>query len=218
MRIEKYVHSCLLMIKDGKRLLFDPGIFSFNEGRVKPEQFSDVDAIVITHTHSDHLDEKALGAIVKASGAEVIGNSEVAAKLADFQVSVIADGETRTVGPFSLRAITVPHAPILQDRMPEVTAFVIDERILHVVDSFDEKLLTHQGMDLAILPIMAPFLTEVLVRDFAKALKPKAVFPVHDGYAREFFVVSRHKTYHEFLAREGIAFHPVSGVGEGIEV
>ena len=36
MRIEKFVHSCLRLTLDGKRLLFDPGKFSFVDGRVDP--------------------------------------------------------------------------------------------------------------------------------------------------------------------------------------
>ncbi len=49
MKISKYIHSCLLLEKQGFKLLIDPGKFSFAEGLVKPADFKDVDAIIITH-------------------------------------------------------------------------------------------------------------------------------------------------------------------------
>jgi len=55
-KITKYIHSCLLFEKDGFKLLFDPGKFTFAEGLVSPEMFSDISAVIITHNHPDHLD------------------------------------------------------------------------------------------------------------------------------------------------------------------
>jgi hypothetical protein len=49
MRITKYIHSCLLVEKGLDKILFDPGKFSFVEGLVKPAQFHDLSAIVLTH-------------------------------------------------------------------------------------------------------------------------------------------------------------------------
>ncbi len=37
MKITKYIHSCLLLEKDTDKILFDPGKFSFAEGKVKPK-------------------------------------------------------------------------------------------------------------------------------------------------------------------------------------
>jgi L-ascorbate metabolism protein UlaG (beta-lactamase superfamily) len=51
MKIYKYLHSCLVFEQDGYKLLFDPGNFTFIEDREKPENFADVDAMIITHIH-----------------------------------------------------------------------------------------------------------------------------------------------------------------------
>ena len=64
MRIEKFVHSCLRLTLHGKRLLFDPGKFSFVDRRVDPRDLSDVDFSLFTHGHPDHLDCEALRTIV----------------------------------------------------------------------------------------------------------------------------------------------------------
>ena len=55
MQISKYLHSCLLFEQEDDKLLFDPGNYSFIEGRVTPETFRDVSTVVITHSHPDHL-------------------------------------------------------------------------------------------------------------------------------------------------------------------
>jgi L-ascorbate metabolism protein UlaG (beta-lactamase superfamily) len=57
MIITKLVHSCLLVEKDGKRALVDPGEFSWNSGIVDQEKLRDIDYVVITHAHADHIDE-----------------------------------------------------------------------------------------------------------------------------------------------------------------
>lgn len=104
MRIAKHIHSCLLFEHEGEKLLFDPGRFSFVEGRVTPETFGDIATVVITHDHPDHLDVPSLHRIVERSGATVLGNGEVAAKLRPegIEVSVHEEG-TRQCGAFSLR-------------------------------------------------------------------------------------------------------------------
>lgn len=43
MKISKFLHSCLLVEKDGGKLLFDPGKFSLVEGLVRTEEFRDID-------------------------------------------------------------------------------------------------------------------------------------------------------------------------------
>ncbi|MGI8786239.1 MAG: hypothetical protein ACR2HG_00575 [Pyrinomonadaceae bacterium] len=46
MKITKYIHSCLVIEKGLDRILFDPGLFSFVEGAVKPNQFQNIQAIL----------------------------------------------------------------------------------------------------------------------------------------------------------------------------
>jgi L-ascorbate metabolism protein UlaG (beta-lactamase superfamily) len=110
MRIAKHVHSCLLLEDGGARLLFDPGRFSFMEGRVHPEQFGDVSYVVLTHNHPDHIDVQALKRILELSNAEVIGNGEIASVLQPEGIAVrVLDEGTTDAGPFWLRAIPTPH-------------------------------------------------------------------------------------------------------------
>jgi len=219
MNIKKYLHSCLLLEKEGDQLLFDPGTFSFVEGLVKPDTFSQVANIIITHSHPDHLDIDALTKIVALSKATVWSTGEVAEKLAPVGIAVrkIEEG-TVQVGSFALQAIAVTHEPILADHIPGMFAFLIDGKVLNTADSFADKLLAFRGVDLLMLPVMAPFLTELTVARFVEKMQPKAILPLHDGYAKPFFVTQRYNNYEQYFSKRGINFHRLEQPGDGIDV
>ena len=219
MRITKYIHSCLLFEHEGEKLLFDPGNYSFIEGRVTPETFPDVSIVVITHNHPDHLDHDPLKRILALSGADVITNGEVAAQLRDegIDATTIEEG-THTAGTFTLRAIPTGHEAILADTVPRHTAFLVNERVLNVGDSFQDPLIPFAGVDVLVMPVMAPFLTEVGAVDFACRMRPRQIIPVHDGYAKDFFVHLRYANYSRVFTAMNIQFHPLAEPGDGVTV
>jgi hypothetical protein len=146
MRITKYIHSCLLFELNGQQLLFDPGKFSFNEGLVQPDVFKDVATVIITHDHPDHLDVDALQRIVERSGAIIISNGEVAAKLKQQGLAVqIHEEGPLDRGAFQLQALPVRHEAILDSPLPQMTAWLVNGRVLNPADSFAENLLQFAG-------------------------------------------------------------------------
>ncbi|MDP6101804.1 MAG: MBL fold metallo-hydrolase [Dehalococcoidia bacterium] len=69
-----------------------------------------VKAILITHTHQDHL--AGLEEIVAATGAPVQAHSEDAAALPISPSALVKDGDTITVGTIALKVIHTPgHTP-----------------------------------------------------------------------------------------------------------
>lgn len=115
--------------KNTDKILFDPGKFSFAEELVKPEQFVDLTAIILTHYHPDHIDDEALKQIVDNNSAAVLlTNTEVNNKLADKNIiAAVFESGTRAVGSFTVEAFDAPHAPILDSAAPQNTAYLIDE-------------------------------------------------------------------------------------------
>ena len=219
MRISKFIHSCLLFEHEGDKLLFDPGNYSFLEGRVTPEAFRDISTVVITHGHPDHLALEPLKQILALSGADVVTNGEVAATLRDegIDATTLEEG-TLTAGAFRLRAIPTPHEAILADSVPRHTAFLVDERVLNCGDSFAEPLLPYAGVEVLIMPVMAPFLTEVGAFDFARHMRPEQIIPVHDGAGIDFFLRQRHANYRKNFDAIGIRFHELAEPGAGVTV
>ncbi len=219
MRITKYLHSCLLLEHENQRMLFDPGSFSFANGEVNAAELPDIDYLVITHDHPDHLYGPAIRIIVDNSQPEIIANQEVADRLQrdTLEVTVFEEGK-RQFGAFHLEALPVTHEPILSDNVPTVTAFLINGSILNPGDSFSEDLLRFKGCELLFCPIMAPFLTEVQAFDFMKRMEPKAVLAVHDGYAKSYFVAGRQKNFQAHLEELGIGFHGLIQLGESVVI
>ena len=217
MRISKYIHSCLLFEHEGDKLLFDPGNYSFIEDRVTPETFRDVSTVVITHSHADHLALEPLKQILALSGADVVTNGEVAAMLRDegLATTTIEEG-TLTAGAFTLQAIPTPHEAILADTVPRHTAFLVNDLVLNCGDSYADPLLPFAGIDVLIMPVMAPFLTEVGAAAFARRMRPRQVIPVHDGYAKEFFVRLRHDNYDKVFTAMNIQFHKLAEPGASV--
>lgn len=217
MKITKYLHSCLLFEKENFKLLIDPGTFSFAEGFIEANEFNDVDAIVITHIHPDHLDKDNLAKIVELSDAKVYTVKQVSDELN--KTGLKSEPIPTAIGPFQLELIPVKHEGILDNPLPEMMAMVIDGKVLHPVDSFEDKLLAYTGIELLILPIMAPFTTELIVAAFADKINPKRVLPVHDGFAKPFFLKQRYANYSKHFEKQGTVFHNnMMEIGGSVEV
>ena len=137
MRVYKFMHSCLVVEEGGDKILFDPGLFSFMEGQVTPDAFRDVRTIIITHNHPDHVDVAALKKIVELSGAKVITNSETqdAFTKEGIEAMVLDEGSYQSKD-CTIRAVPANHEKILAPRMPQNTAYIINDSFLNPGDSF----------------------------------------------------------------------------------
>ncbi|GGH02879.1 MBL fold metallo-hydrolase [Mucilaginibacter phyllosphaerae] len=219
MKITKYLHSCLVFELNGFKLLFDPGKFSFAEGEVSPQMFADVQGIVITHIHPDHLDIENLKKIIALSNATVYTNTEVgnAITKAGITFNLIEEG-VYPIGPFKLQAFPVQHEPLLDNPIPQMTGFIINDKVLHPVDSMEAKLTAYQGIELLLMVTMAPFTNELRIAAFADIVKPKQILPVHDGYAKAFFIEQRYQNYKKHFSRSGIKFNEIYQVGDSITI
>ena len=219
MKISRYLHSCLVFEQDGYKLLFDPGKFSFAEDRVTPEMFADVNGIVITHIHPDHLDLSNLKKIAELSKAPIYTNTQVGDAIVKegLGYNLMEDGVFE-LGPFKLKAFPIQHEPLLDNPIPQMTGFIINDNILHPVDSMDTSLTEHPDIELLIMVTMAPFANELRIAGFADKVKPKQILPVHDGYARDFFIEQRYQNYVKHFEKAGIKFHETYQVGASINI
>jgi hypothetical protein len=65
---------------------------------------------------------------------------------------------------------------------------------------------------------MAPFLTEIGAHEFARSMRPSHVLPVHDGYARDWFLTQRYDTYEPYFEKAGMTFHRLQQPGDGFDL
>lgn len=218
MKIQKFLHSCLLIEHEGARVLFDPGTFSFIEKRVKPEDFKNIDAIFITHNHADHVDVPNLRIILKNNPAvSVYGNSDTVELLKKEGITVLVfeEGEKRIKG-LPVWAMLAQHGTVLSS-VPKNTAYIVGGKLLITGDSFDEELEKLKGVEILMLPITAPWLRSVDAAAFATAVGAKTVIPVHDGYVKDFFLTGRYNAFGAVFKEVSVDFHPLR-IGEVFEM
>lgn len=188
MRISHLGHACLLVEAAGTRVLVDPGTFSTGW-----EELGDLDAVVVTHQHPDHVDAEKLPALLEGNdGVLLRAEPETAASLADSRLGSDGDvdlaafhpGEVLQLGALTVRAVGGQHA-VIHPEVPRVgnTGLVLSapgEPVLFVPgDAYDT---TPEGVDVLALPLNAPWATSAMTVDFLRAVAPStAAVPVHDA-------------------------------------
>ncbi len=207
MIIKKYLHSCILLEKDGKRLLIDPGAFSFIEKKVTPKEIGPVDIILLTHKHLDHYHPDAIKELVSLRPAKILANHEIADLLKNegLACTVLEEGKTSKEAGFTIHALHAPHEPIPAE-CPHNLAFVIDGKILHPGDSFR----ANNSCEVLLLPIAGPWCRLVDALDYAKKLQPRLCIPIHDGIIKEFMLERMYSMCSAKLKESGIEFKPLA--------
>jgi L-ascorbate metabolism protein UlaG (beta-lactamase superfamily) len=179
MRLTHFGHAAVLIETDsGARVLVDPGTYS--EGF---ESLTGLDLILVTHPHPDHVDAARLAALREANPGAVLIADEAgaaaagAARPGDRIVSDDAPFEAAGVG---IRPIGSPHATIHPDLPPvHNTGFVIDDRVWHPGDALPAE--SAAGVDVLLLPVGGPWMKVSDAIDFARAVGPRVVVPIHQG-------------------------------------
>ncbi|HVW44224.1 MAG TPA: MBL fold metallo-hydrolase [Amycolatopsis sp.] len=178
MRLVHYGHACVLLETGTARILLDPGAFSagFDAER-------DLDAVLVTHQHFDHIDAEKLPALLKANPqAKLIvdpGSEETVTKLGlDFEI--VRPGDSFEVNGTVVDVVGGQHAVIHSDIpiVPNVGYLFEHGAFYHPGDSF---YVPEQKVDVLGLPTGAPWLKAGEAVDFLREVAPRVAVPIHEA-------------------------------------
>ena len=219
MTITKLGNCCLVLEENDVKILTDPG--SFTTEPVKA--VTGINIILITHEHSDHYHIESIEAVLKNNpGAVVVSNSAVAKLLAEKNIpcTVVGDAQSATVGAAKdTRGILIEgfgkdHAPIYGTMgLVENTGYLVAGKFYFPGDSFHDP---KRPIDVLALPVAGPWMKVSDAIDFAKLVKPRMAFGVHDGMIVSQFGGFAAMMLQNFLKPEGIEYVAL-GAGEGKE-
>jgi len=171
MKLTKYTHACVRLEADERVLVIDPGVWT------EPEAFHQMDAILVTHEHVDHVDLDR----VAASGVPIFAPRD--ADLEGLEFHQIRSGDGFDVAGFKVRAVGDRHARVYGPQ-PDCAnlGYVIDDALYHPGDAL---VVPWGPIETLLLPIFGPFLKTSEAIDFARAVKPDVAIGIHDGQLNE---------------------------------
>ena len=178
MKITKIGHSCMLVQENGARILIDPGAWS--EG--KQNALQHLDAILITHEHPDHLDPESIKTIIKNNpSVKIYTNKGVGKILSEKNIpfELLENTQTVEVKGVLIEAVGEKHR-MVYPTMPIVddTGYMIAEKFFYAGDAFH---IPAKAVEILAWPAYTPWATLAETVDYAKQIKPKVIFPVHDA-------------------------------------
>lgn len=180
MRITHLGHACLLVEMADVRVLIDPGTFVDDLGAAR-----DLDAVVVTHRHPDHLDPERLPALLAANpDAALLCDPDSVAAFAELGI----EARTHAGSPTRLGSVTVTpfgeqHA-LIHDDLPRITNVGVR------LDADGEPSFFHPGdaldavpgqVDVLAFPLQAPWQRSRDMTAFLRRMGAPHAVPIHDG-------------------------------------
>lgn len=176
MKITKLGHSCLLIEENNTRILVDPGTFTNKDAFLQ-----NIDLILITHGHSDHLDVKLVKEILQNNQAYIFTNQEAADILIKEAVGsqILMAGDVKQIKDLKIEAFGDIHEPVYPTEDAGTNlSFLINDKFFIQGDAYNLPEKEISAMSLA---VVGPWVKTDIAIDYALELKPKTVIPVHDG-------------------------------------
>ncbi len=171
--VRRLADSCLLVTTDAGTTLFDPGFLAYDSEEVDLDGIGDVQRVLITHEHGDHVKPEFVRWLVdRGADVAVHANQAVADLLAPHDLAV------DTGVPDGTSSEDVRHEVIPTGAAPPNRAWTIDGVLTHPGDSYEP---TATAPVLA-LPLLVPWGSMTASVAFARRLAPVHAVPIHDWY------------------------------------
>ena len=134
----------------------------------------------MTHAHDDHCFEKQVAGIVaKNPDVKIFGTSEVASKLASFDVTTVYHGDFYEVAGFSFEFFGDMHQEIHRSiPLIQNTGVFVNNTLYYPGDSYTKP---DKKVPVLACPTSAPWLKIGDVMDFLEEVKPGLCFATHNA-------------------------------------
>jgi L-ascorbate metabolism protein UlaG (beta-lactamase superfamily) len=177
-------HGTLMLECGGKAIHIDPRSELADYSRMPR-----ADAILITHSHSDHLDVKAIDAIRK-EGTQIIIAEDCLEKIPDGMV--MKNGQTKETAGLKIEAVPAYNlvhkrpggGPFHPKGVGNGYVITFGQTRVYVAGDTENtpEMKALKKIDIAFLPMNLPYtMTPEMVADAVKAFKPKILYPYHYG-------------------------------------
>ncbi|MFB6805668.1 MBL fold metallo-hydrolase [Streptomyces sp. NPDC056387] len=212
MQLTKHAHACVTLEKDGTRLVIDPGTLTPDAA----EAVARADAVLITHEHFDHFDDKLVAAALEARpGLQVYGTTTVAATLGshDGRVHAVAAGDTFSVGPITAAVHGHRHALVHADiPCPDNVGYLLDDgAVYHPGDAY---FAPGAPVHTLLLPTSGPWTKLGEAADYVRTVKPERIIQIHELMLSD---LGQHSTAH-LLGEKGLTGIPIERFAPGTTV
>jgi L-ascorbate metabolism protein UlaG (beta-lactamase superfamily) len=169
MLVTKYTHACVRIEAGGRILVIDPGVWSHDL------PLYGVDAVLVTHEHTDHVDVRRLARLNVPIFAPV--------PLPGLDVTVVGSGADFEAAGFRVRAVGDRHA-VISDGQPDCAnlGYVVGETLYHPGDSLH---VPDVPVTTLLIPGQASWMKLGDAIAFARAVHPERCFAIHDGQVND---------------------------------
>lgn len=203
MKITKLGHCCLVIEEAGVRIMTDPGAWSTRQTEER-----DIDFIFITHEHQDHVHIESLKEVLRNNPkVRILTNKGVGRLLeeAGIQFDLLEHGGAKECGGVRVEGYGEKHA-VIYESLGQVqnTGYFFQDKFFYPGDAFYDP---GRAVALLALPVCGPWMKISEAIDYAKKLRPKQAFPVHDGMLR--ILGPFHGVPEAILRQDGIDFIPL---------
>jgi L-ascorbate metabolism protein UlaG (beta-lactamase superfamily) len=179
MKLTHFGHACLLVETAHTRILIDPGTLSTGW-----TELTDIDAVLITHQHPDHVDLRQLPVLATTNpGMITVTSRETASALGLLgggSVRAVEPGESFEIHGSRWSASGGAHAVVhpLIPTVPNTAFYAEEEGFFHPGDSWD---VPDRPIDVLALPASGPWLKIGESIDYLVRVSPRVALPIHEG-------------------------------------
>jgi L-ascorbate metabolism protein UlaG (beta-lactamase superfamily) len=178
-------YAGILLKTPSKTIVIDPV-------DVKPKQLQNTDAILITHEHYDHLDQRLISETQKTTNCQIIADPTSARSLKNNlpleKIQEIQPGTETKIGEVSIKAEKCKHPAATP-----VTFIITSEdgvKVFHTADSLPFPEMVSIGekekLDLAFCTVgIAPGASPETGFEIARLTKPHVAVPYHTNSVNE---------------------------------